>query len=270
MNPCNHEMQMCLGDDQAPPMAGFAPGQSCVRRRTGVRGPAEGSPQGFSLIELLVVVAILAMLSAIMIPAFTSTGQAGMLSKAASDISGLLEQARTYAMGKNTYVYVGLQEVDVITPTSADGVGRVAVAVVASQDGARPYTNSPAPLTTNITAISKLQYFDNVHLTSASALNNGTNMTGRPAADIDLGGTMAKTSFKWPIPSGNKYIFQRVIEFDPQGVPRVQTNSTFDSSVNGRIEIALLPTHGNVSSTNANQAAIQIDGITGAVRVFRP
>ncbi len=95
-------------------------------------------------------------------------------------------------------------------------------------------------------------------------------MTGRPAAAIDLGNSTAKTTFQWPISSSAKHNFVKVIEFDPQGVPRVQAGAIHDSSVNNCIEIALVPANGNVAAVNANQAAIQIDGVTGAVRLFRP
>jgi hypothetical protein len=151
-----------------------------------------------------------------------------------------------------------------------DGIGRVAVAVVASQDGSRPYANTPAPLSGNISAISKVRYFDNVHLAAAGELNNGASMTGRPAAAVDLAGTTAKTTFQWPISNPAQHNFSKVIEFDPQGVPRVQSGATYDSSVSTCIEIALVPAQGNAVTATGNQAAIQIDGVTGAVRLYRP
>jgi len=36
------------------------------------------------------------------------------------------------------------------------------------------------------------------------------------------------------------------------------------------IEIGLLPTHGLVVDTQGNSAALQIGGLTGQARVFRP
>lgn len=222
------------------------------------------------MIELLAVMAVVALLASVTIPAVSSFRGAGVFERTASDIPDLLSQARAYAMGKNTYVYVGFQEVDGVAPTSADGVGRVAVAVVASKDGSRPYANTPAPLAGNVTPISKLHYFDNVHLANAADLSNGSTMTGRPSAAIDLAGSTAKTTFQWPVAATAKHNFSKVIEFDPQGVPRVQKSTTYDSSVKNCIEIALVPTVGNAVASTANQAAIQIDGVTGAIRLFRP
>lgn len=225
---------------------------------------------GFSLLELLTVMAIVAVVASVSVPAFSAFGGAGRLDKAASDISDLLAQARAYAMGKNTYVYVGIEEVDVTGGATSSGGGRVAVAVVASRDGSRPYANTPSPMTANIQPISRLHYFDNVHLAGSNELSNDAGMTRRPAASVDVSTAAARTTFQLPGSSGQSQTFNRVIEFDPQGVPRIQTSSTYNSSVNNRLEIALLPVQGSVVTANANQAAIQIDGMTGTVRLFRP
>ena len=124
-----------------------------------------GQDAGFSLIELLVVIAVIAVMTALAIPAFNAVRGAGSLGKAASDISGTLQQARSYAMSQNTYVYVGLQEVDGIQPTASDGTGRVVIAAVASKTGSRP-TNVAA----DSVAISKAQSLDGTHMTNVSAL----------------------------------------------------------------------------------------------------
>jgi len=65
-------------------------------------------PSGFSLIELLVVVAIIALLTTLATTAFTSSGNARSLTKSAADLAGTLELARSHAMAKNTAVFVGL------------------------------------------------------------------------------------------------------------------------------------------------------------------
>lgn len=220
------------------------------------------------------------MLFALSGPIINALKGSGDFTKASGDIQGILELARSHAMANNTYVYVGLQEVDVIkaqsrTPSYTDGVGRVAVAAISILDGTAPSWSSQTNLTAsgNISPISKLRYFDNLHLTNAGTLTQGTNMTKRPGQSsvTDLSVRNSAITFGWPIPSGTTYSFRKVIEFDPQGVARVQSDlSSRSTSIQPYIEIALLPARGNLAPTNANQAAIQINGITGAVNLYRP
>ena len=85
--------------------------------------------------------------------------------KAAYDISGVIEQARSYAMANNTYVFVGLAEVDASNAESAagqqSGTGRVVLAAAGSKDGTRNFA------ATNLVALSKIRRFDNLHLADA-------------------------------------------------------------------------------------------------------
>ena len=230
-----------------------------------------------------VVIAIMVILMTLAIPAFNALNGSGDLTKAASDIQSFLQEARSQAMARNTYVYVGLQEVDGLNPTSSNGVGEIVIAAVASIDGTRALGTTNSGGLTNVTSISKALTLSNVHLTNATSLNTGANMTGRPGGSssgipssdvVDLSGvTNMISSFQWPLfPSVAHYIFQTVLEFDPQGVPRVQTNPmVVDTSIQSYFEIPITMAHGDIPLTNsANQAAIQIDGVTGAVRVYRP
>ena len=261
-------------------------------------------PRGFTLTELMVVIVIMVMVAAFMTPAFTSLKSAGDVTNAAYGIKGILEQARTYAMANNTYVYVGFEEVDAsksdtISPQTAttDVVGgRIAVAVVASRDGTRGYPLSSSltnPAWTNynnganLVAIGKLQRFENLHLAPLfSTLPNSGGLTRQTVSSgaYQLGNyttapnpTNCVTPFDWPLGSAlgaGQYSFVRVINFDPQGVARIQYSSNTDG-VSTYVDIGLQQTHSNVgtptpSPTPGNVAAIQIDCMTGAVRVYRP
>jgi prepilin-type N-terminal cleavage/methylation domain-containing protein len=233
---------------------------------------ASSNVQGFSLIELLVVLAVMSIMATLAAPVLKSLMVAGKLSLATSGVSSVLTQARSYAMAKNTYVYVGIQEVDGVQPSSSNGIGDLAVAVVASLDGARPYTSTSGSLaTSDITLIEKPQLFSGVHLTSSASLSNGAIMTSRPSASVDLSGATAATTFQWPLSGPSKYSFTKVIEFDPQGVARVQANAQYSPSIQSYLEVPLVPANGDAVSSNiSDQAAVQVDGVTGAVTIYRP
>jgi prepilin-type N-terminal cleavage/methylation domain-containing protein len=232
--------------------------------------------RGFTLVELLIVIGIMGMLFAMAGPALSALRGAGDIGKASGDIQGIFEQARSYAMANNTYVYVGIQEQDGINPTSAKGVGQVALGIVASVNGLRPYSNSPmtpsALSVSNITPLGRVKYFVNLHLTNAATVGTNGAMF-RTSPDVDMGtNTNSVTTFQIPPTGTAKYSFKRVVEFDPQGVARYQTSSaTFDSSIKNYLELPLMTARGNIATTNSpNTAAIQIDAITGAIRLYRP
>jgi Tfp pilus assembly protein FimT len=224
---------------------------------------------------------IIVLMAALVIPAMNTIKGAGDITKTASDLSDLIQQARAYAMGNNTYVYLGMKEVDQMAGDYTDGKGQVIAAIIASKTGQRPFANpnstTPSALsgsTNDITALSRLQRFDNTHLAaSVSDLNSAGGMTNMATANVvDLGATDAATTFQWPV--GNpKTTFSKVIEIDPQGVARLQSASvTSLDQIQGWIEIPLQPSKGSagVAANEKNAADLQVDGMTGNVQIFRP
>src|SRR5438874_12944042 len=120
------------------------PGRVCVQgqrahpssaeRRSGIA--AQPLRAGFTLLELLIVVGIIALLLVLIAPAFTTLKGGSDVTSAAYTIKGVLETARTYAKANNTYTWVGFFEEDVssITPGPV-GIGRVVMSIVASKNG---------------------------------------------------------------------------------------------------------------------------------------
>ena len=249
----------------------------------------------FTLLELLLVISIIVVLAVMTIPALSSIKGGSDLTGAAYSIAGILDQARAYAIANNTYVWVGITEVDVsrasTTTPQVAGNGRVAIAVTASRNGTRGYDASSSSLVSpcwsnynngaNLVALNKLQYFENVHLSTNFSAIPVTGNLARPSpvyggTDYTLGNTnlSSVTPFDWPLGAAigsGQYSFTKVINFDPMGVPRIQLSSNQDGIV-AYMEIGLIPTHGNAvpGTTPANIAAIQIDGMTGTTRIYRP
>src|SRR6266436_5445791 len=98
--------------------------------------------RGFTLLELLVVMGIIALLMALVAPAFTNIKSAGDVTSAAYTIKGVLDTARTYSKANNTYTWVGFFEEDASqesTNPATAGPGRVVISIVASKDGTKIY-----------------------------------------------------------------------------------------------------------------------------------
>jgi Tfp pilus assembly protein FimT len=264
-------------------------------------------------VELLVVIAIIVVMMTLLIAAFPTIRGAGDLTKAAYDVSGVLSQARAYAMANNTYVWVGIQEVDasqnVGKRPQKSGTGAVVMAMIASKDGTRTYDpmsisgNTVLASGSTFMAMGKIQRFDNLHLAAAGVLNgNGVDTNPKDSTKVGTGGMMRPyldddggasgpasdswviydrgisgpvvTRFSWPLgstfnSSDSQYNFSTVINFDPQGVARVQTKINKDS-LGQYLELGLLQTHGAVVSGTSNVAALQVDCMSGANRIYRP
>jgi hypothetical protein len=221
----------------------------------------------------------------LVIPAINLKG-AGDVTKTVYDVQGILDQARAFAMANNTYVFVGFSE---------PNTGTVLVATVASKDGTRGYdvtgATIPAPAwptlttlpTSNLNAIGKLQKFDNIHLASNMNGPGSVIPTGGGLARPEITGSFANyyavgdmpvatqpNTFTWPPgTAAPPYTFDKVINFDPQGSARVQTTGNSDT-IPAYMEIGLQQTHGTLISTGSNVAAIQVDGMSGATRIYRP
>jgi len=244
----------------------------------------------------MAVIAVMILMMALAGPALTSLKGSRDVTHVASDIESTLEQARAYAMANNTYVFVGVQEVDVTQPatskTQTAGVGRVAIAIVASKDGTRIYDPNSADISgswqtnyakgASLIAIGNLREFEDVHIPDSLGTVPTTGKMARPIVDspYHLGSAqcISVTPFSWPLGSnlaGGQYNFTKVIQFDPQGSAKVQSNGSGDNVIPW-LEVDLQQTHGKAitplpaNPNTGTQTAILIDGITGAIHTYTP
>ncbi len=256
---------------------------------------------GFTLVELLVVVGVIVLLTGLAIPAFNAIRGGTDFTSEVYNITGMLDQARAYAMANNTYVLAGITEVSANQDTGAcpqvSGTGRIAIAIVASKTGMRPYQSLlpnnlatwPASLYASGTAfipVGTVMTFPNLHMVdlqyngnSALSLPASGNMA-RPALgaygyyyDLPNVSGSSSTQFAWPLGtsiafppvSPTKYAFSKVIEYDPQGSARIisaSNSASYPDAVPLYIEIGLEPSAGGVvASQPSNQNTGQLAAI---------
>jgi prepilin-type N-terminal cleavage/methylation domain-containing protein len=224
---------------------------------------------GFTLVELLTVMAIIAILSTTLTLSFSGISSSQSMSAAGSDVKGILDRARTLAMSHNTYTWVGFYEENATGPEGTAGTGKVMVSTVESLDGTQLYTtaNPPAVLDpTRLAQAYQLQSITKAHLDVLSAA--AVPRTDVPADPYQIGDANFDNgiSFQYPISGTPRYTFTKIIQFNPQGdATRV---GDMPATV---MEIGLQPANGNVAAVNSkNLISVQIAGIGGKVTLYRP
>ena len=262
-------------------------------------------PRGFTLVELVVVIAIIATLMLLTGPAFTSLKQAGDVTSAAYAIKGALEQARSTAIASSTYTWVGFYEEDAARPSTSPptpGNGRLVLATVASIDGTNVYGENTGTIDpTMLRPVGKLSKIENIHLPLfVIGTGTGESFERRPAIQLDpppanynysrfgeLNAPIPNTApytapynFQYPVgrpAPAPQYVFDKLIQFDPAGEARVNGNSY---SIRRVVEIGLVQTHGSTVPTPVsgagtstavypgNVAALQITGFGGNVKIY--
>lgn len=259
--------------------------------------------RGFSLIELMAVVGMLAMLAVFLVPGLHSVGQGREAAAAALEIAGLLEQARAYAMAKNTYVWVGFAEEDATQAPRvpmAQGGGRVVISIVASRNGERYADDGLTPpdfsAGNNPVALDQIHRVTRLHGVRLTAANAGTasgNSPARPGVAVEYqvgdppdsdpqneGGTFASSGvgtlrFSYPLSGAAQYRFQKIIEFNPRGEASKAGELTLAGpGAPDRIEVAVASAPGGrvaepFRQAGSASAAVQIDGLSGNVRTFQ-
>jgi prepilin-type N-terminal cleavage/methylation domain-containing protein len=239
------------------------------------------SIRGFTLLELLIVLGIIALLLVLLTPAFTYIKGGTDVTSAAYTIKGVLDTARTYAKANNTYTWVGFYEENTANPASPNSdtptIGRVIMSIVASKDGTNVATTNPID-PTKLIQVGKLTKIDNLHLaTFTDGLGTGSTFDTRPPVTFNgtqyslAGMPNSTTPFQYPVGSPAppvQYTFLKAIQFSPRGEALVNNNSNSPQTAS---EVAFEPTHGAVvpNPTPANVVAVQFNGFAGDVRIYR-
>jgi len=234
--------------------------------------------RAFTLVELLVVIAIMAIMAAVAVPALKGLNAAGQFNKSIRQITATIDQARSYAVAQNTYVWVMIYSYAGTTST----LPSVYLAAYASNDGTDPVgvgttqgidtdlaQGYPDSKGTTFSPIFRWQSFASLYFSMPTAASPSSGAS--PASPFVQPAT---GSPHYTLQASNQIIptLQAVIEFLPSG--GVQVNAAPDTT-------ALVPATalvfqpvlgsagGNPVYDTRNIATIWINGLTGLTTVYR-
>ena len=212
------------------------------------------------------MISIMAIMMVAVLPAFNGIKGAGDVTRVAFDVAGTLEQARSYAMANNTYVFVGFTERNGTDATQA-GVGQILMVAMGSMDGTRNFVRQDDPSKSNLIPLTKLRRIENMHI--EDSLPNSGTMSRPPVDDACRVGNdafLAQNSFTVPGNSSGG-TFTKIIQFDPRGTASIQSGTV---SIPHWMEIGLVAARGSAVVSKTNCAALVLDGVTGSAKIYRP
>lgn len=205
------------------------------------RPPFRGAA-GFSLIEILVVVALLILVMALTAPALVGIVQGQGMKRAIGDVSGIAEQARSEAMATSTWTWLGFAQQDKGTHSELVAV------VVASLDG-----------TTNMAQDNLRMIAAPVRVENVKLLNTLTDWGQGVSGTVPLSG--ANFSFSQNIRGQNITFNNAVLGFNSQGEA-----TRGDGSVPPWIEIGLRELKGTTEIPEKT-ASVRVSGFSGQVDI---
>ena len=212
------------------------------------------SRRGFSLVEILSVLGIMALLAGFSLPMISGLSDAGRFDQSVDNLSTLLDQCHAQAVANDTYVYVGM-----VKTTDAMSVPELWVVAIASSGGTDVsfngtqaiQVNDPNNGATSLCKVAKLQ-----QLVFEPGSQIGSSQVARPSGAQSIDIPTSSTALFGPI---SQTQFSTLLRFNPDGT------ASNNANINTRFEFAV-----QSATHSQNVAVIQVSGLTGVTKVYLP
>lgn len=207
--------------------------------------------RGFSVVELMVVIAIMSLLASAAWPAIVGVVSGDRLTNNAYELSGLMQQARTTAVTQHTYVWLGFYTY------TQDGAPSLMVASVSGNSG----------LATDLQS-NNYQLSTKTVILKNAALATAPNYAALPGLDVTNNTDAATQTYSFPlnVPGHAGAAFSEVVVFGPDGqVSLPQANGTLQLVQCVGVGLNAAPGSPNKLHT----VAVQVHGLSGQTSVFQ-
>jgi prepilin-type N-terminal cleavage/methylation domain-containing protein len=218
------------------------------------------SSAGFSLIELLMVLAVISLVMTFAASGISSMFHADQFDESLSTLTGLMDRAREAAVADNRYVWVAFTA----NPASSSPAAGVGVTILESLDGTDTLNNFTSGTSSSPLAISSANDLRVIlplqHLAGVDIMNAGTvTLSNAPSVTAaSIPGSMDLTTSGGATPS----TFTRVVEFAPDGEARLATG-TWDNWIEFDLQ-------SSISTSSPDKAVARLSTLTGRLTVYRP
>jgi type II secretory pathway pseudopilin PulG len=216
--------------------------------------PGARDGQGFSLVELFMVMGILSLLISTSLVALQSLNGAQRSTAAAHELASYLEMARSEAMARQTYVWVGL------TSDTSQGRNDVMVGSVYSKDGTGSNVTA-----SNLAPLARAIRWPNTKLATRSELMSGLqNLFDRVTTSLASNGEgisfeMGSLTFS----EGSS------LTFTPAGEVLLKGSVGPYDGYTPFIDLCFRQLKGGLATAASDEIALTVDGAHGSVQILR-
>jgi len=228
---------------------------------------ARSGASGFTLIELVMVMAIMLMVLGFAAPSVVGILKGKKIEQALSTVTGVLEQARMDAATQNAYLWTGF--LNIAAKDSKSGVDELWLMTFRGKSGESRIPASAA----DILPVSALQRVEGVNMVEVGKLPDRVKALLPPTYKDVTSATKSETKITWKgtTATGTKD-FERILLFTPRGEALWETGSpTVLPLSEPSFVVGLARTqNGTVAPNEKDMAFVLVAGVTGRVSVGRP